>query len=162
MRLINDLTASEILAKERSLVLTRLEISDALALGELAKSIGYKRKLPIAIEVRINEWVVYHASLPGSTRDNQEWLDRKSRVVFLTHRSTLFEQLRAKERGINWFQENNLKEEEYAIHGGGLPLATKNYGIVGALLISGLLQVEDHLFGVEVLTEFLAGNTELP
>jgi uncharacterized protein (UPF0303 family) len=160
--LINDLTASEILAQERSLVLTRLEISDALALEELAKCIGYKRKLPIAIEVRINEWVVYPASLPGSTRDNQEWLDRKSRVVFLTHRSTLFEKLRAKEQGINWFQENNLKEEEYAIHGGGLPLATKNDGIVGALLISGLPQVEDHLFGVEVLTEFLVGNTELP
>ena len=29
-------------------------------------------------------------------------------------------------------------------------------GLVGVLLISGLPQVQDHLIGVEVLTEFLA------
>jgi uncharacterized protein (UPF0303 family) len=33
---------------------------------------------------------------------------------------------------------------------------TKDKGFVGVLLISGLLQEEDHMPGVEVLTEFLA------
>ena len=33
---------------------------------------------------------------------------------------------------------------------------------MGVLLISGLPQVQDHLFGVEVLTEFLARKGELP
>ena len=50
--------------------------------------------------------------------------------------------------------------ETHAIHGGGLPLITKNEGFVGVLLISGLPQVEDHLLGVEVLTEFLARKGE--
>ena len=52
-------------------------------------------------------------------------------------------------------------DETHAIHGGGLPLITKNEGFVGMLLISGLPQVEDHLLGVEVLTEFLARKGEL-
>jgi len=33
-------------------------------------------------------------------------------------------------------------------------------GLSGILLISGLPQVEDHLLGVEVLTEFLARKGE--
>jgi uncharacterized protein (UPF0303 family) len=51
--------------------------------------------------------------------------------------------------------------ETYVIHNGGLPLLTNYQGFVGVLLISGLPQVEDHLLGVEVLTEFLARKGEL-
>ena len=40
-------------------------------------------------------------------------------------------------------------------------MITKDEGLIGALLISGLPQVEDHLLGVEVLTEFLARKGEL-
>ena len=42
-----------------------------------------------------------------------------------------------------------------------MPLITKGEGLVGVLLISGLPQVEDHLLGVEILTEFLARKGEL-
>ena len=42
-----------------------------------------------------------------------------------------------------------------------MPLITKSDGFVGVLLVSGLPQVEDHLLGVEVLTEFLARKGEL-
>ena len=40
-------------------------------------------------------------------------------------------------------------------------MITKHEGFVGVLLISGLPQVEDHLLGVEVITEFLARKGEL-
>jgi uncharacterized protein (UPF0303 family) len=73
----------------------------------------------------------------------------------------MYERVLAEERGIDWHKENNLLEETHAIHGGGLPLITKSDGFVGALLISGLPHVEDHLFGVKVLTEFLARKGEL-
>jgi uncharacterized protein (UPF0303 family) len=142
-------------------MLSKLEIVDALEIGELAKSKGSERNLPIAIEVRIDNWIIYHASLPGSTSENQWWIDRKARVVLLKHHSTLYERVSAQERGVEWHKENNLKDETHAIHGGGLPLITRDKGFAGVLLISGLPQVEDHLFGVEVLTEFLASKGEL-
>ena len=69
--------------------------------------------------------------------------------------------LLTKKRGVYWHKENNLLDETHAIHGGGLPLITKSDGLVGVLLINGLPQVEDHLLGVEVLTEFLARKGEL-
>ena len=153
-------TASDLLTEERMLILPFLDISDALELGSIASSFGVSRHLPIAIEVRIGDWIVYHASLPGSKPENDWWIARKARVVMLKHHSTLYERVSAEERGVDWHKENNLLDETHAIHGGGLPLITRDKGFVGVLLISGLPQVEDHLLGVEVLTEFLARKCE--
>ena len=154
--------SSEQLMKEKHFfTFSELTLEDALEIGEICKSLGDLRKLPIAVEVRLANWVVYHASLPGSTNENQDWLDRKARVVTLKEHSTMYERVSAEEHGVDWFIENNLSDETHAIHGGGLPLITKKEGFVGVLLISGLPQVEDHLLGVEVLTEFLARKGEL-
>ena len=154
-------SSSGLLQEEHLLTLPALELADALEIGEIAKSFGTQRGLSIAVEVRVGDWAVYHASLPGSTPENDWWIGRKARVVKLKKHSTMFERVLAEECGIDWHKENNLLDETHAIHGGGLPLITKNEGFVGVLLISGLPQVEDHLLGVEVLTEFLARKGEL-
>ena len=154
-------TSSQLINEEQILTLPSLDLAGALEIGEIAKSIAVLRKLPLAIQVRLGDWIIYHASLTGSTSENNWWIDRKARVVSLKHHSTLFERVSAEERGVDWHKENNLLDETHAIHGGGLPLITKNEGFVGILLISGLPQVEDHLLGVEVLTEFLARKGEL-
>jgi uncharacterized protein (UPF0303 family) len=161
MGLENSITSDDLLSEELSCLLPNLELKDALEIGQIAHYFGLKRSLPIAVEVRIGDWIVYHASLPGSTSENQWWIDRKARVVMLKHHSTMYERVSAEERGVDWHKENNLLDETHAIHGGGLPLITKSDGFVGVLLVSGLPQVEDHLLGVEVLTEFLARKGEL-
>lgn len=154
-------TSSQLLIEEHILTLPFLDIADSLEIGEIAKLLGVARNLPIAIEVRVGDWTVYHVSLPGSKPENDWWMARKARVVMLKHHSTLYERVSAQERGIDWHRENDLLDETHAIHGGGLPLITKDDGFVGVLLISGLPQAEDHLLGVEVLTEFLARKGEL-
>jgi len=154
-------TSSQLLVEEQILTLPSLNAAEALEVGEIAKSLGMARNLPIAIEVRLGDWIIYHASLPGSTPENDWWMSRKARVVMLKHHSTMYERVSAEERGVDWHKENNLLDETHAIHGGGLPLITKDDGFAGVLLISGLPQVEDHLLGVEVLTEFLARKGEL-
>jgi uncharacterized protein (UPF0303 family) len=154
-------TSIQLLNEEQILSLPSLDLSSALEIGEIAKSLGQVRNLPIAVEVRLFDWIIYHASLPGSTPENDWWISRKARVVMLKHHSTMYERVSAEERGVDWHKENNLLDETYAIHGGGLPLITKDDGFAGVLLISGLPQVEDHLLGVEVLTEFLARKGEL-
>ena len=161
METTGGFTSTQLLAEEQILTLPSLEISGAVEIGEIAKSLSVTRNLPIAIEVRLGDWVVYHVSLPGSKSENDWWMARKARVVMLKHHSTMYERVSAEERGVDWHKENNLLDETHAIHGGGLPLITKNEGFVGVLLISGLPQVEDHLLGVEVLTEFLARKGEL-
>ena len=154
-------TSSQLLVEEQILTLHSLDLAGALEIGEIAKSLGQVRNIPIAIEVRLFDWIIYHASLPGSKPENDWWMSRKARVVILKHHSTMYERVSAEERGVDWHKENNLLDETHAIHGGGLPLITKNDGFKGVLLISGLPQVEDHLLGIEVLTEFLARKGEL-
>ena len=154
-------TSTQLIKEEQILTLPSLDLAGALKIGEIVKSLGFARNLPIATEVRLSDWIVYHVSLPGSTPENDWWMSRKARTVMLKHHSTMYERVSAEERGVDWHKENNLSDETHAIHGGGLPLITKKDGFVGVLLISGLPQVEDHLLGVEVLTEFLARKGEL-
>ena len=161
METTGGFTSSQLLVEEQILTLPTFSTAEALEIGEIAKSLGVARNLPIAIEVRLGEWIIYHISLPGSTPENDWWISRKARTVMLKNHSTIYERVSAEERGVDWHTENNLPEETHAIHGGGLPLMSKNEGFVGVLLISGLPQVEDHLLGVEVLTEFLARKGEL-
>ena len=149
-----------LLEEEAVLKLASLTNTDALEIGEIAVTLGKQRKLPIAIEVRIGEWIVFHASLEGSKPENDWWIARKSRVVMLKQHSTIYERVLSEEIGIDWHKENNVVDETHAIHGGAVPLITPA-GFAGILIISGLPQVDDHLFAVEVLTEFLARRGEL-
>jgi len=135
-------------------------LAEAVKLGEISVEFGMRRRLPIAIEVRIGDWTVFHASLPGSSPENDWWMNRKARVVVKTGHSSLYERVLAEETGVDWFAQHGVSEEDYAIHGGGLPINVKGKGLVGVLLISGLPQVQDHLLGVEILTEFLARKGE--
>ena len=152
-------TTQQLLAEESLLKLSTLSNKEAIEIGEIATDLGRERKLPIAIEVRIGEWIIYHAALEGSKPDNDWWIRRKVAVVNLKQHSTMYERVSAEERGVDWHSENNLQEETHAIHGGAIPLIT-NEGFKGILIISGLPQVDDHLFAVEVLTEFLARKGE--
>lgn len=153
-------TSQQLLQEEQVLILPSLTNTDAIEIGQIATALGTDRNLPIAIEVRIGDWIVYHASLTGSTPENDWWIGRKARVVNLKKHSTIYERVLAEENGIDWHKENNLMNETHAIHGGGLPLITKDGGYQGVLIVSGLPQVDDHLLGVEVLTEFLARKGE--
>ena len=152
-------TTKQLLAEESLLKLSTLSNKEAIEIGELATDLGRERKLPIAVEVRIGEWIIYHASLEGSKPENDWWIRRKAAVVNLKQHSTMYERVSAEERGIDWHSENNLQDETHAIHGGAIPLITGD-GFKGILIISGLPQVEDHLLAVEVLTEFLARKGE--
>jgi len=144
----------------KALQLSSLTQAEALEIGAIAQAIGLERKLPIAVEVRMKDWTVFHASLPGSDTENDWWIGRKARVVNLTGRSTMHERVIAEEQGIDWHVSKGVEEELYAIHGGGLALNVVGLGLTGILIISGLPQVEDHLLGVEVITEYLARKGE--
>jgi uncharacterized protein (UPF0303 family) len=153
-------SSKQLLDEEQILKLPSLSNNDAVEIGQIAVTLGSQRKLPIAIEVRISEWIVFHASLEGAKPENDWWINRKVAVVMLNQHSTMFERVSAEERGVDWHQENGVTDETHAIHGGALPLVTED-GFKGILIISGLPQVEDHLLAVEVLTEFLARKGEL-
>jgi len=153
-------TSAGLELEAKTLMLASLTQAEALEIGEIAVALGRARMAPIAIEVKMGQWSIFHASLPGSKPENDAWIARKARVVLATGRSTLHERVDAEERGVDWYVEKNLSEELHAIHGGALALNVSGLGCLGMLIISGLPQVEDHLLAVEVVTEFLARKGE--
>ena len=151
-------TSHELLAEEEELIFPKLEISDAVALGEIAVKLARAKKLPVAIEVRIDEWVVFHVSLPGTKPENDWWIARKARVVASDGHSSMYERVAAEEEGIDeltWYAMNNLPEETHALHGGGYPLHVVGEGHCGTILVSGVPQVDDHKLAVAAVREFL-------
>jgi len=149
-------TTEQLLREEEILVLPHCDLKDAVEIGEIAVGLARVEGLGISIEVRLGDWTVFHTALPGAKSDQPSWIARKARVVIATGHSTIYERVRAEELGIDWYAEHELLEETHAIHGGGLPLNVSGQGLTGVLVISGLPQVEDHLFGIRVITEFLA------
>jgi uncharacterized protein (UPF0303 family) len=65
----------------------------------------------------------------------------------------------AEKRRDDWNKEDNLQAKTHETHGSAHPLIAER-AVQGILIVSGLPQVEDHLFAVEVLTEFLARKSE--
>ena len=151
-------SSHELLAEEEELILPKLEIADAVALGEIALRLARAKNLPVAIEVRIDEWKVFHVSLPGAKPENDWWIDRKARVVASDGHSSMYERVAAEEEGVDelsWYAMNNLPEETHALHGGGYPLHVVGEGHCGTILVSGVPQVDDHKLAVAALREFL-------
>ena len=149
-------TSEQLELEERVLVLPHCDLKDAVTISEIAVQLARRESLAISVEIRLGDWIVFHTALPGAKPDQTSWIARKARVVLATAHSTMLERVKAEEAGIDWYQTYGMPEESHAVHGGGLPLNVTGQGLVGVLLISGLPQVEDHLFGIRVLTEFLA------
>ena len=154
-------TSQGLALEAQTLVLPSLTQAEAIEIGEIAIALGRDRNLAIAVEVRMKEWTVFHISLPGSDTENDRWIARKARATLLTGNSTMYERVLAEEQGINWYESHGVTEATHAVHGGSLPLNVSGVGLVGILLISGLPQVQDHLLGVEIITEYLARKGEL-
>lgn len=151
-------SSHDLLAEEEVLILRKLDVGDAVALGEIAVRLARAKNLPVAIEVRIDDWKVFHVSLPGSKPENDRWIDRKARVVASDGHSSMYERVAAEEEGIDelsWYAMNNLPEETHALHGGGYPLHVIGEGHCGTILVSGVPQVDDHKLAVAALREFL-------
>ena len=86
-----DFSSAKLREEELVLKLPSLTNSDAVEIGEIATTLGNQRKVPIAIQVRIGDWIVFHASLQGSKPENDWWINRKVAVVKLKQHSTMYE-----------------------------------------------------------------------
>jgi uncharacterized protein (UPF0303 family) len=153
-----DLKSADLLADEVRTTLNQLSNDDAIDLGLLALKRAREQHLTVAFEVHRSGRVLFRAALPGSTPDNDRWLAGKARVVESFHHSTLYERVRHEESDMDFYAATGLSPELFAAHGGGIPIAIKGTGVVGALIVSGLPQVDDHNFAIDILKRYIAGE----
>ncbi|SPF03274.1 heme-degrading domain-containing protein [Streptomyces sp. MA5143a] len=143
----------ELEAQERRLVLPRFDFDDAWALGSLLVEMAREREAPVAIDIRRGPQQLFHAALPGSTPDNDAWIDRKRRVVERYGASSYLVGARFRAKGTTFEESSRLDPDRYAAHGGSFPLAVEGTGVIGTVTVSGLPQLEDHRMVVEALEQ---------
>ncbi|MER7698484.1 MULTISPECIES: heme-degrading domain-containing protein [unclassified Streptomyces] len=149
-------TVSELIAQERRLTLPRFGHDDAYALGGLLVALARKRHAPVAIDIRRGAQQLFHAALPGSSADNDAWIDRKRKVVERYGESSYLVGARFRAKGTTFEESSRLDPETYAAHGGSFPIAVEGAGVIGTVTVSGLPQAEDHAMVVEALEQFAA------
>jgi uncharacterized protein (UPF0303 family) len=149
-------TLARVEREEAEIVLPRFDVTDAWALGSRMREAAASGGLPIVIGITLGEARVFHTALPGSSADNDGWLDRKTRVARRYGRSSYGVGLSFRAVGKDFDTDARLDRVQYAAHGGVFPITVAGVGVVGTAGVSGLPQAEDHAFVVEHLRAFAA------
>ena len=149
-------TLSRVEAEEAELVFARFDLADAWTLGSRMRAAALGAGLPIVIGITLGEARVFHTALPGSSADNDGWLDRKTRVARRYARSSFGVGLSFRAAGKEFDTDARLDPILFAAHGGVFPITIAGVGVVGTVGVSGLPQADDHAFVVEHLRAFLA------
>ncbi len=89
-------TIATVEQQERDLLFTTFTHDDAWRLGCLLVELGVERDLPITVDVQHGTQQVFHAARPGTTADNDSWVQRKVRVVWRFGASSYLVGLRAR------------------------------------------------------------------
>ncbi len=150
------MTMAELVAQEQRLVFTRFDNDDAWRLGCLLVELARERGAAVTVDVRRGEQQLFHCALPGTSADNDAWIERKIRVVRRYGSSSYLVGQRFRDQGTSFEERSRLDPDLFAAHGGAFPVLVAGVGLVGTVAVSGLPQLEDHLLVVEALQAFLA------
>ncbi|WP_055524836.1 heme-degrading domain-containing protein [Streptomyces graminilatus] len=152
-RIAPELTPSveELEAEQRHLVFRQFDNEDAWALGSLLVELARERQAPVAIDIHRAGQQLFHAALAGSTPDNDAWIDRKRRVVERYGAPSYLVGARFRAKGTTFEDSSRLDLDRYAAHGGSFPITVEGVGVIGAVTVSGLPQLQDHRLVVEAL-----------
>ncbi|MFF0316470.1 heme-degrading domain-containing protein [Micromonospora sp. NPDC005252] len=144
-------TLDELQREENELELAGLTETDAYELGVRAVTAAAQRGLPVSVGVWRTGRQLFHCGLPGSTADNDGWLRRKGRVVMRFEHSSLYMARLCQDKQTTLTEKFGLPAARYAAAGGAVPLRVRGTGVVGWMGVSGLPQLDDHRFVVDIL-----------
>jgi uncharacterized protein (UPF0303 family) len=142
-------------AQEQRLVFTTFDNTDAWKLGAAMVAAATERSLPITIDIRRNGHQLFHAAMPGTTAENDSWIERKVNVVNRFGAASYLVGRRLAAGGTELDEALGVEPRLFAAHGGAFPVRIVGVGVVGTVTVSGLPQAEDHAFVTEMIAAFL-------
>lgn len=145
----------QLLQEEQELQFTSFNEATAWQIGCRLVDRAMKDNLPVTIDIRRGDHQLFHASLCGTSPDNDEWVKRKVRLVYRFGHSSFYVGQLLKSKGKSIGEAYLISESEYAPHGGCFPVIVKDTGVIGTITVSGLQQEEDHKLVVQAVREYL-------
>lgn len=150
-----DNPLEQLLQEERELQFESFDEAAAWKLGCRLVERAVKENLPVTIDITRGDHQLFHASLKGTSADNDEWIKRKVRLVYRFGHSSFYMGQLLKSKGKSIEEAYLVSEKDYAPHGGCFPVIVKGTGMVGTITVSGLPQEADHQLVVQAIREFL-------
>jgi len=154
-----DDVLEQLLREEEELQFRKFDEETAWQIGCHLVALATNEGLPVAIDISRGDHQLFHAGMKGTSADNDEWIKRKTRVVYRFGHSSFYMGQLLKSKGRSIKENYLLDESDYAPHGGCFPVIVKDTGVVGTITVSGLPQEEDHKLVVRAIRECLAQET---
>ncbi|MCU1678424.1 MAG: hypothetical protein JWM93_3182 [Frankiales bacterium] len=152
------MSLDDLLAQEERLQFAAFGNDTAWLLGVALVEAARARGVNVTVDIRRGEQQVFHAAMPGTTADNDGWIERKIRVVRRFEHSSYYVGRTYSDKGRDFSDQPHLDASLYAAHGGCFPILVRGTGIVGTVTVSGLPQAVDHELVVDTLETFLAAE----
>ena len=150
-------TIENVANQERELQFSSLTRSDLDRLIDVFLNKTRMSNQPISIEIRVYNKSIFYYSNEGATKDQENWIFRKSNTCSHFNMSTLMLKLKMEEKS-KTLADYSLSTENYAPYAGSFPLSVRNVGQIGTITVSGMSQLDDHRFVVEGLEEYFSGR----
>ena len=152
----DDDALAALLAEEEELQFETFTNDVAWELGQRAVATARERGLGVTVDIQRGEQQLFHCALEGTAADNDEWIQRKNRVVRRFGHSSFYV---GSAHGPSFNEDFLLDPAVFAAHGGAFPITVRGVGVVGTITVSGLPQEEDHRLVVSVVREFLGSGS---
>jgi len=148
-------TLQQLLQEEQELQFPYFNEMTAWQIGNQMVEQVMRENISVTIDIRRGGHQLFHYSMPGTSADNDEWINRKVRLVNRFGHSSFYVGQKLRQKGKSIEESYLISESEYAPHGGCFPIIVKDTGMVGTITVSGLPQEEDHKLVVESIRAFL-------
>jgi uncharacterized protein (UPF0303 family) len=142
-------------AQEQRLLFDRFDNTDGWRLGSAMVTAAIERALPVTIDIRRHGHQLFHAALPGTTPENDAWIERKLNVVNRFSEASYLVGRRLAANGAELDETLGVEPRLFAAHGGAFPIRIRDVGVIGTITVSGLPQAQDHAFVTEMIKTFL-------
>lgn len=148
----------DVLEKQEALLrFSHFDHSIAWELGCMMVQRAKDQGITIAVSIRMANGSIVFQYLPeGTNALNEKWMRRKFNTVTLMESSSLRAAFTVEAKA-ETLQTHALREEDYALCGGGFPIRIQGMEpIVGVILASNLYHITDHEFITDCLREYLS------
>ena len=146
----------QLLQEEQELQFKNFNEDTAWQIGSRLVEQSTSKNLSITIDITQGKHQLFHASLHGTSADNDEWIKRKIRTVYRFGHSSFYMGQLLKSKGKGLEEAYFISESDYAVHGGSFPVIVKDTGMIGTITVSGLAQEDDHKLVVQAIRDYLA------
>ncbi len=140
----DDTRIAQLEREHVELVLRRFDRRDAWELGRSIAERAVAEGHPVAVDVRTSSGILFHASLPGATADNDVWAAKKAATALRFETSTALLEARIENGGRDMYEPGWLDPAVYAVAGGSVPVRVEGVGVVAVATVSGLPSADDH------------------